>query len=131
VGLAPLSDLDLVPQAVASALGVREASSRSFTQMLTHHLKPKKTLLVWDNCEHLIDACAALADTLLHACPYLRILATSREALGIAGERAWLVPSLSLPDPGHLPPLEELGRYEAVIVQALSYWHLRLPPNPI
>jgi predicted ATPase/DNA-binding CsgD family transcriptional regulator len=69
---------------------------------------------VLDNCEHLIDACAALADALLRACPSLRILATSREALGIAGERAWLVPSLSLPDSQNLPPFEELARYGAV-----------------
>jgi predicted ATPase/DNA-binding CsgD family transcriptional regulator len=115
VGLASLSDPDLVPQAVAAALGVREAPGRSLTEMLAEHLRPRKnTLLVLDNCEHLIDACATLADTLLRVCPNLQILATSREALGVAGERAWLVPSLSLPDPERLPPLEELGHYEAV-----------------
>jgi non-specific serine/threonine protein kinase len=115
-GLAPLSDPELVVQAIASTLGVREAPGRSLTEMLVEHLnRPRKnTLLVLDNCEHLIDACAALADTLLHACPNLQILATSREALGVAGERSLVVPSLSLPDPERLPPLEELGRYEAV-----------------
>src|ERR671933_786134 len=114
VELASLSDPNLMPHAVASVLGVREASGRSLTHMLAHHLKPKKTLLVLDNCEHLVESCAAFADALLHACPNLRILVTSREALGIAGERAWLVPSLSLPDSQNLPPLEELARYEAV-----------------
>jgi predicted ATPase/DNA-binding NarL/FixJ family response regulator len=116
VELASLSDSDLVVQAVASTLRVREAPGRSLTEMLVEHLnRPRNnTLLVLDNCEHLIDACAALADTLLHACPNLKVLATSREALGVAGERSWLVPSLSLPDPDRLPPLEELGRYEAV-----------------
>ena len=114
VGLAPLSDPDLVPQAVASVLDVREAPGRSLTEVLAEHLKPKKTLLVLDNCEHLIDACAILIDTLLRACPALKVLATSREALGVAGERAWLVPSLSLTDPERLPPVEELRGCEVV-----------------
>ena len=114
VGLAPLSDPDLVPQAVASVLDVREAPGRSLTEVLAEHLKPKKTLLVLDNCEHLIDACAILIDTLLRACPAFKVLATSREALGVAGERAWLVPSLSLTDPERLPPVEELRGCEAV-----------------
>ena len=118
VELANLSDPNLVAPAVAAALGVREASGRSLTEMLVEHLnkKPnkKKTLLVLDNCEHLIDACATLSDTLLRACPTLQILATSREALRVAGERAWLVPSLSLPDTDLPLPLQELRRYEAV-----------------
>ena len=95
VGLAPLSDPDLVPQAVASALGVSEVPGRSLTEMLVEHLnKPKKKqpFVVLDNCEHLIDACAALSDTLLRACPDLKVLVTSREVLGISGEKAWLVP---------------------------------------
>jgi predicted ATPase len=74
------------------------------SEALVEHLETKSLLLVLDNCEHLIDACALLSDTLLHSCPDLHILATSREALGIAGERAWLVPSLSLPDLERLPP---------------------------
>jgi predicted ATPase/DNA-binding CsgD family transcriptional regulator len=114
VGLASLSDPDLVPQEVASALEVRETPGRSFVEALADHLSSKKALLVVDNCEHLIGACAALADALLHACPQLRILATSREPLGLAGERTWLVPPLSLPDPRHPPSIQELARYEAV-----------------
>jgi predicted ATPase/DNA-binding CsgD family transcriptional regulator len=116
VELASLSDAHLVAQEVVSTLGVPESPGRSLTEMLVEHLKPKKkrTLLVLDNCEHLIDACAALVDTLLRACPDLTVLATSREALGVAGERVWLVPSLSLPDLERLPPIEELRRYEAV-----------------
>jgi predicted ATPase len=85
--------------AVASTLGVREASDRPLTEVLVEHLKPRKTLLVLDNCEHLVEGCATLADTLLRACSDLEILATSREPLRIAGESSWLVPSLSLPDP--------------------------------
>jgi non-specific serine/threonine protein kinase len=82
--------------------------------VLAEHLKSKKMLLVLDNCEHLIGACAALADALLRTCPELRILATSREALSIAGEATWLVPPLSLPEAEHPPPVEELAHYEAV-----------------
>ncbi len=104
VALAPLSDPDLVPQAVASTIGVRETPGRTLGEALVEDLKTKELLLILDNCEHLIDACAVLADTLLHACPNLKIFATSREALGVAGERAWAVPSLALPDPERLPP---------------------------
>jgi predicted ATPase len=114
VGLASLSDPKLVPEALASALGVREAPDRSLTEALVEHLKPRKTLVVLDNCEHLVEGCAVLADTLLRACPELEILATSREPLRIAGEATWVVPSLSLPDPQHLPPTAELAGYEAV-----------------
>jgi predicted ATPase len=114
VALAPLSDPDLVPQAVASTIGVRETPGRTLGEALVEDLKTKELLLILDNCEHLIDACAVLADTLLHACPNLKIFATSREALGVAGERAWAVLSFALPDPERLPPIEKLGRYEAI-----------------
>jgi predicted ATPase/DNA-binding CsgD family transcriptional regulator len=114
VELAALSDPDLVPQTVAQALGVREAQDRSLTETLSDYLGSKKVLLVLDNCEHLIEGCAALADALLRACPKLRILTTSREALGVAGEGAWHVPPLVLPEADHGPPIDELGRYEAI-----------------
>src|SRR5512137_1333723 len=83
VELAPLSDPALVPQAVASALGLREEKGQPLMTMLTDYLHAKTLLVVLDNCEHLIEACAQLADALLHACPRLKILASSREALGI------------------------------------------------
>jgi predicted ATPase len=114
VGLASLSDSDVVPQAVASAIGVREAPWRSPADALVEDLETKDLLLILDNCEHLIDACAALADALLRTCPGLKILATSREALSIGGERLWIVPSLSLPDPGQGADAQKLGRYEAI-----------------
>jgi predicted ATPase len=114
VELASLADPALVPQTVASVLGVREQPGRLLTETLSNHLKPKKTLLVLDNCEHLVEACAELAEALLRACPKLRILTTSREVLGITGETTWRVPSLSLPDPRHVPPIEELPRCEAI-----------------
>jgi predicted ATPase/DNA-binding SARP family transcriptional activator len=113
VELASLSDPELVPRAVASALKVREQPDQTLTETLLDHLAPKRMLLVLDNCEHLVDACAALVGALLRACSSLRVLATSREVLNVAGERAWLVPSLSLPDPRRSPSVEELARYEA------------------
>ena len=114
VELAALADPTLVPQTVAAALGVRDPGARSLTAVLAEHLQSKQILLVLDNCEHLVGACAELADALLHASPGLRILATSREALGIAGETTWRVPSLLLPDPRQLPTADRLLAFEAV-----------------
>jgi predicted ATPase/DNA-binding CsgD family transcriptional regulator len=113
VELAPLADASLVPQVVASTLGVREQPGRSLTETLSDYLGFKKMLLVLDNCEHLVEACATLAEALLRSCAELRIMATSREALGITGEVAWPVPSLSLPDLRRLPDIESLPRYES------------------
>src|SRR5207247_1613073 len=98
VELAALADPALVPQMVAAALGVREEPGRPLTATLTDYLRPKQALLVLDNCEHLLAACAQLAESLLQACPKLRILASSREWLGIRGEQTYRVPSLSVPD---------------------------------
>jgi predicted ATPase/DNA-binding CsgD family transcriptional regulator len=112
--LAPLAEPSLVPQAVASTMGVREKPGRLPTETLSGYLSSKKVLLVLDNCEHLIEACAELAESLLRSCPELRVLATSREALGITGEVAWPVPPLSLPDLRRLPDVEGLPRYESV-----------------
>src|SRR5215211_4768375 len=113
VELAPLTDPSLVPQAAAATLGLREQPGRSPTETLAGYLGSKKLLLVLDNCEHLIEACAELAETLLRSCPELRILATSREALGIAGEISWSVPSLTLPDLRRLLDVESLSHYES------------------
>ncbi|MGH3146447.1 MAG: ATP-binding protein, partial [Rubrobacter sp.] len=113
VELASLADPALVPRAVASTLGVREGPDRPLTAILSEHLRARELLLVLDNCEHLIEACADLSEALLRSCPGLRVLATSREALGIVGEVAWPVPSLSLPDLRRLPEVEGLARYES------------------
>jgi non-specific serine/threonine protein kinase len=96
VELAPLSDPILVPGAVAAALGLRVSPERPTVDALLDFLRPRAVLLVLDNCEHLVGACAELAGVLLRACPALRILATSREELNVAGEVTWRVPSLSL-----------------------------------
>jgi non-specific serine/threonine protein kinase len=114
VDLAPLSDPELVARTVASAVGVAEAPDLSPFEALIEHLKSRKTLLILDNCEHLVEECAELADTLLRTCPELEILATSREPLRVAGESSWQVPSLSLPDAGRSTPVSELAGYEAV-----------------
>jgi len=98
VDLAPLSAPELVPQTIATVLGIRESPQRSVLEALQESLRHRHVLLVLDNCEHLIDACAELAEALLRGAPGLRILATSREALGVAGETVCRVPSLSLPD---------------------------------
>ena len=113
VELAPLADPSLVPQAVASTLGVREQPGRSLTETLSDYLASNKVLLILDNCEHLVEACAEVAEALLRSCPELRVLATSREALGIIGEVAWPVPSLSLPDLRRLSDIESLPKYES------------------
>jgi predicted ATPase/DNA-binding SARP family transcriptional activator/DNA-binding CsgD family transcriptional regulator len=126
VELAPLLDPALVPQAVARALGVREQPGRSLTDTLTDHLRAKDFLLVVDNCEHLVDAAARLAEALLESCPKLRILATSREPLSVPGEAVWTVRPLSLPDVERASSIESLINSEAVRL-FLDRAHLRLP----
>jgi predicted ATPase/DNA-binding SARP family transcriptional activator len=114
VELAPLSEGALVPQALAAALGVQEQPERSLTDTLVDFMRKKKALLVLDNCEHLVDAVARLADVLLYSCPHLKVLATSRETLDVEGELNWLVPSLSVPRLRRPPTVEELEGYESV-----------------
>ena len=98
VDLAPLSEAELVPLAVAQALGVREQPGRPLLETLEDTLRSSKLLLVVDNCEHLVEAVTTLADTLLDSCPGLRVLATSRETLRRRGRGDWVVPSLTVPD---------------------------------
>jgi non-specific serine/threonine protein kinase len=113
VDLAPLSDPGLVTQAVATVLGVREGSTRSLGESVIEHLRHREILLVLDNCEHLIDACAELAAAIVRGAPNVRILATSREALGVSGETVRRVPSLSLPEPSRSLSPEALLECEA------------------
>ncbi len=114
VELAALADPALVPQAAASALRIDEQTGRTLTDVLADSLRPKSLLLVLDNCEHLLAACASLIDALLRVCPGVRVVATSREALGVPGETIWRVPSLSVPDLTRLPAHDQLMQYEAV-----------------
>ena len=98
VELASVFQSGLVPRIVTGALGVHEVQDVPILDTLLGFLRRKSLLLILDNCEHLIDACAALAHRLLTACPDLHILATSREPLRIAGERRWQVQPLAVPD---------------------------------
>jgi predicted ATPase/DNA-binding CsgD family transcriptional regulator/DNA-binding XRE family transcriptional regulator len=98
VALAEFDDPLLVPEAVAAALAIRSTGRTSITTQLLAYLRSRALLLVLDNCEHLLAACATLADTILRTCPRIRILATSREGLGIGGETVYVVPPLTLPD---------------------------------
>lgn len=95
VELAPLADPNLLAQHVLAALGLREEAGQSPAGTLTAHLRGRHLVLVLDNCEHLVSPAAALAESLLQACPRLTVLATSREPLGVPGEATWRVPSLS------------------------------------
>ncbi|MGB7875056.1 MAG: BTAD domain-containing putative transcriptional regulator, partial [Anaerolineales bacterium] len=114
VELAPLSDATLVPSAVAKAFGIDTRSDQPLTEILAGFLYQKQILLVIDNCEHLIEACAQLAEYLLLTCAELKILATSREALGLAGETVWQVPTMSLPDVQSITLVDLLMQYEGI-----------------
>jgi predicted ATPase/class 3 adenylate cyclase len=114
VELAPLADPELVTSTVASALGVREGPGRPLLETLVNALSDRHLLVVLDNCEHLLDAAATLVDTFVRSCPRVSVLATSREPLGIAGERAYRVPSLSLPGPDQVLTSDEAGSFDAV-----------------
>jgi len=114
IELAPLSDPDLIPQTIQNAMGLVEQKGISILQALQEYLQDRKVLLVLDNCEHLLEASANVAHGLLSHSTHLKILASSREALGVQGEVAWRVPSLSLPDTKNIPSPEELSQYEGV-----------------
>ena len=115
VEMAPLSDPALLPQAVASVLGIGEGGGeQALAEPLTDALRTKSVLLVWDNCEHLVDACAHLAERLLRACPGLCLLATSREALEIGGEAVLPVPPLALPPDAQAATAEALAACDSV-----------------
>ena len=114
VELAPLTDAGLVAPTVATVLGLKEEVGKAVTQTLGDYLRDKKLLVLLDNCEHLLDGCAQLAHAILRHCPGVRILASSREALAIAGEQAYRVPSLSVPDPSQARTPESIAPFEAV-----------------
>ena len=113
VELASLADPTLVPQVLLTALGLAEQAGRSPLSILTDFLQPKQALLILDNCEHIVHDCAQVAESLLHGCPDLHILATSRETLGVDGEATYVVPTLATPNP-RKATLEALSEYEAV-----------------
>jgi predicted ATPase/DNA-binding CsgD family transcriptional regulator/ADP-ribose pyrophosphatase YjhB (NUDIX family) len=113
VELAPLADPERVAEAVAMGLGIPYQADPPPVTLLVDALRPFRLLLLLDNCEHIVSACAELANQLLRGCPNLTILATSREPLGIAGEIVWRVPSLSVPESEHDRTAEQVARSEA------------------
>ena len=114
VELATLRDADLVPQEVISALELKEQPGKRLTETLVEHLQSKHLLLILDNAEHLLAACAQLADTVLRQCAKVTVLVTSRERLGVPGELTYRVPSLSIPDPKRDATALSLVDYESV-----------------
>ena len=114
VEFASLADPGLVPQTVATELGLKEVPGEPISLTLAEHLKDKRLLLLLDNCEHLLDGCAQLANALLRKCAQVSIIASSREALGMGGEQSFRVPSLSIPDvdPAHTP--DSVALFDAV-----------------
>ncbi|HEX6403315.1 MAG TPA: adenylate/guanylate cyclase domain-containing protein [Pseudonocardiaceae bacterium] len=114
VELARLDDAALLPAAVIGAIGLRELPGHGPLGTLVAYLHARRALLVLDNCEHLLLACAQLADVLLRKCPSLTVLATSRAPLGVPGETAWRVPSMSLPADTYREPVEALRQSDAV-----------------
>jgi predicted ATPase/DNA-binding XRE family transcriptional regulator len=112
VEFAPILDPSLVPHTTALALGLSEDPKRSVIEMLCEYLREREMLLLLDNCEHVLDACAQLIDALLKTCPQLKILATSREPVNMTGEAIYRVPSLELPGPEQI--LDSFRIYEAI-----------------
>ena len=116
VELAPLSDPRLVPQSVAFVLGVKEEAGHPVIEALIKYAQDRRLLIVLDNCEHLVQACAELATQLLQSGPHLKILASSRESLRVSGEASYPVPALAVPDPGKPVALPAMTQYEAVLL---------------
>ncbi|HKY54570.1 MAG TPA: hypothetical protein VJM08_09705, partial [Anaerolineales bacterium] len=112
VELAALTDPALIISTMMSAFGVHEKEND--INSLTSYIGNQTLLLILDNCEHLIEDCARLVESLIQHCHKLHVLASSREAFGIAGEQPYNVPSLPFPDPKHLSKLVEIARYESV-----------------
>lgn len=114
VELAALADPSLLTSTVASVLGLKEEPNRTVQQSLLSYLQTKKLLLILDTCEHLIEPVAKLVQTILASCPSIRVIATSREILGIPGEAAWRVPGMGVPPAGAPLTVSELMGFEAV-----------------
>jgi predicted ATPase/class 3 adenylate cyclase len=112
--LATVTSPSLIPQTLLSIFNLREDTHRSPLDVLIDYLRTKSILILLDNCEHLIGDCARITEKLLQACPQLKILATSREALGIPGEVSYHVPSLKIPDPADVRSLDRLQDMDSI-----------------
>lgn len=125
VELANLREPSLLTHLVAETLGLHDIPKNDPLDVLSEFLAPRTTLLVMDNCEHVLDACAALTGELLTAAPELRVLATSREPLGVAGEHVWVVPPLAVPDSrdgGRAEPAEAVVLFEHRTAAAVPHF---------
>ncbi|WP_433566708.1 protein kinase domain-containing protein [Nocardia sp. CA-151230] len=118
VDLSELTDESLLVNVVVKALGLRESSPRPLDEVLVEFASPQELLLVFDNCEHVVNAIANLAELILRTCGNVRILATSRESLSVSGERAMRVLPLSVPDEDHLLTVEGVGAYDSLTLFA-------------
>ena len=114
VDLAPLTNPDLVVKAIANVFELREEEGRPLLQTLVEALRSKAMLLILDNCEHLLDESARLAQTLISSAPRLHLLVTSREPLGIAGETVWSIPPLSFPETVQVKNLQDYQEFDAI-----------------
>ena len=136
IELAPITDPELVPNTVANILGIRSESTRPVMAALLDWFSSRQVLILLDNCEHLLDACAQFADVVLRGSHEIRILASSREALGIAGETAYRVPSLPTPNPKEPIEIGQLEKYESVrlfterAAQTQPTFHITEPASP-
>ena len=114
IDLAPITDPNLVAKEIIQVLNIQEESGKPIIDTLTEKIKNRSILILLDNCEHLIQICAEIADKLLRSVNNLQILSTSREALNISGEVVWRIPSLSCPDPGSEKEIKKVQQYEAI-----------------
>jgi predicted ATPase len=114
VNLSPITDPDFIAKSIAEVLSIKEEPDKPIIETLINKIKDKSLLILLDNCEHLVQACAEIVDKLLQSAEGIRILATSREALNIYGEVIWMIPSLSFPAPGSRVLIDEIDRYESI-----------------
>ena len=114
IPLESLTDQELLPQTVASFLNIAEQADHPMLETLIDQLRNKNSLLILDNCEHLLDACAQLVENLLQHCPTLKILTTSREALRLEGEAFYYVPALAVPPHHEVRSIDEFAQYESI-----------------
>jgi predicted ATPase len=114
IDFAPLDDPELVPNVAAQALGVQQSAGKPLVETLCRHVRGQRLLLIFDNCEHVLDASARLAEAMLRGAPEPTIIATSREPLRIGGEQIYRLPTLSLPDPA--ANVESIRQADAVLL---------------
>lgn len=114
IELAPITDPNLIPQMIASVLDIHEESNKPLLTTILNFLKAKHLLLILDNCDHLLDACGLIVETVVQQCSRTHLLVTSREPLSITSEIQYRVPSLSLPTPAEVSNFEALLQYEGI-----------------